>query len=294
MEIAETITHNFDKEYILFCDESDKYGKYYSNFYGGILVASSQYEKVTNLLNAKKRELNLFGEVKWEKITERYLEKYIELVKIFFQEVFAGNVKLRIMFRQNAHISKTLTNQHNQDQYYLLYYQFIKNAFGFECLRSDPSNRPIRVRIYVDQIGDTYERIDRFRGYLHALPRSKRFRYARFEFPFDEITEVRSHDHVLMQCLDIVLGSITFRLNDKHLEKLPGTQIRGKRTKAKEKVYKAILEQIRNIHKNFNIGISTGIMNSAEGRWSTSYAHWNFIAKGAEYQKELTKTGCHK
>ena len=25
-----------EKEYIIFCDESDKRGKYYSNFYGGV------------------------------------------------------------------------------------------------------------------------------------------------------------------------------------------------------------------------------------------------------------------
>ena len=246
------------------------------------------------MLNAKKKELNLFGEVKWGKITELYLEKYIELVRCFFTEVSAGNLKLRIMFRQNAHVPKSLSAQHDQDQYFLLYYQFIKNAFGFECLRSDPSSNPVRIRIYVDQIGDTYERIDRFRGFIHALPRSKRFSYARFEIPFNEISEVRSHEHVLMQCLDIVLGSMTFRLNDKHKEKLPGTRIRGKRTKAKEKVYKAILQEIRKIHKNFNVGISTGVMNTAEGRWTTSYAHWNFKAKESDFQKELTKRGCNK
>jgi hypothetical protein len=30
-----------EKEYIIFCDESDASGKYYSNFYGGVLVGSS-------------------------------------------------------------------------------------------------------------------------------------------------------------------------------------------------------------------------------------------------------------
>jgi hypothetical protein len=60
-----------EKEYIIFCDESEKEGKYYSNFYGGLLVGASQYESITKRLNAVKQELNLFGEVKWEKVTER-------------------------------------------------------------------------------------------------------------------------------------------------------------------------------------------------------------------------------
>jgi hypothetical protein len=87
---------------------------------------------------------------------------------------------------------------------------------------------------------------------------------------------------------------MTFRLNDKYKEKLPGTRIRGKRTKAKENVYMAILAEIRAIHKNFNVGITTGGMNTKEGRWATSYAHWNFKARESEYQEKLTKRGCKK
>ena len=281
----------FEKEYILFCDESDKYGKFYSNFYGGVLVGASQYQRVTDLLNSKKQSLNLFGEVKWEKITERYLDKYIEMVQAFFSEVAQGHLKIRIMFRQNAAIARALSPLHNQEQYYLLYYQFIKNAFGFECLTPEHTLPQVRVRVYVDQISDTRERLDRFRGYIHALPRNKRFAAARFEIPLTEITEVRSHDHVLMQCLDIVLGSITFRLNDKHKEKIPGTRFRGKRTKAKEVVYKEILSQIRKIHKNFNIGMSSAVMNSAEGRWGTAYSHWSFKPKNSDFDGKLTKRG---
>ncbi len=65
-----------EKEFILFCDESDKTGKFYSNFYGGLLVGASQYERVTARLNQKKQELNLYHEVKWERVTLQYLEKY--------------------------------------------------------------------------------------------------------------------------------------------------------------------------------------------------------------------------
>ena len=76
-----------DKEFILFCDESDRRGKYYSNFYGGVITGSSQYQRLTDLLNNKKADLNLYQEVKWEKVTEQYLEKYMELIRVFFEEV---------------------------------------------------------------------------------------------------------------------------------------------------------------------------------------------------------------
>lgn len=98
-----------EKEYIIFCDESDKEGKYYSNFYGGLIVGASHYERVTAYLNIIKQEQNLYGEVKWEKVTQRYLQKYETLIRHFFREVASKHVKVRIMFQQNAFKPKGLS-----------------------------------------------------------------------------------------------------------------------------------------------------------------------------------------
>lgn len=46
---------------------------------------------------------------------------------------------------------------------------------------------------------------------------------------------------------------MNFKLNDMDREKMPGTNRRGKRTIAKEKLYKNILKNIRTIYPNFNI-----------------------------------------
>ena len=98
-----------EKEYIIFCDESDREGKYYSNFYGGLIVGASEFQRVTQRLNQKKEELNLFHEVKWQRVTEPYLAKYAEFIRTFFDEVINGNIKVRIMFRQNAQKPRGLT-----------------------------------------------------------------------------------------------------------------------------------------------------------------------------------------
>ncbi len=58
-----------EQEYILYCDESEKNGKFYSDFYGGVLVGVPQYEGI--VLKLEKEKLGLFGEVKWSKITSR-------------------------------------------------------------------------------------------------------------------------------------------------------------------------------------------------------------------------------
>ena len=53
-----------DREYIIFCDESDKKGSFYSNFYGGVLVGVSNYQKITERLDHKKETLGFGREVK--------------------------------------------------------------------------------------------------------------------------------------------------------------------------------------------------------------------------------------
>lgn len=105
------------------------------------------------------------------------------------------------------------------------------------------------------------------------------FHVANLKIRRGDIGEVDSKNHVLLQCLDVVLGSIAFRLNDLHKMKIPGTNRRGKRTIAKEKLYKHILEKIRRIHHNFNIGVSTGTGRVQANRWEHPYRHWKFVPR---------------
>jgi hypothetical protein len=51
------------KELIIYCDESVKYGKHFSNFYGGLLVSSDHIDAVRASIASKKAELNLLGEL---------------------------------------------------------------------------------------------------------------------------------------------------------------------------------------------------------------------------------------
>jgi len=276
-----------DREYILYCDESEKSGRYYSNFYGGIMITSSNYDRIVKLLENEKKKLNLQGEIKWSKVTERYLEKYIILMKVLFAEVKAENIKIRIMFRQNAYDPSDLSSDDQKNAYFKLYYQFIKHAFGIEHMRSNPA----KLRVYFDTLPEKREANSRFKKFLLDLNNYWKAQKSGIYLREDSIAEVNSHDHVLLQCLDVVLGAVHFKLNDKHKEKVIGTNTRAKRTIAKEKLYKTILEQIKrskNKLKNFNVGISTTILHESE-KWTEPYLHWNFKAKNYIFRKELTK-----
>jgi hypothetical protein len=275
-----------EKEFIIFCDESDVSGQYYSNFYGGVLVGGSQYDRVTKLLEKEKQRLNLFGEVKWEKVSEPYEQKYRQLMSVFFNEVRSGNLRVRIMFRQNAHHPIGLTADQIEGVYFRLYYQFIKHAFGLQYATNQ--GQMARLRLYFDEFPRAREEATQFKGFLLGLNSVPGIRNSGLSIAPESIAEIRSHDHVLAQCLDVVLGAMSFRLNDKHLAKPPGAVRRGKRTIAKEKVFKSLSGEIRAIRPGLNIGESTGTRSPGD-RWSAPYLHWKFIPTQFDFQHHRTK-----
>jgi len=263
------------QEYIIYSDESEDRGALFSNFYGGVLIRSQVIDTVRATLAEKKVALNFHGEVKWQKITQNYRDKYIELLDTFFDLVEADCIKVRIMFTQNMIEPMGLTPQHHDDRYYLLYYQFIKHAFGLAYSPRIPGG--VNIRVYPDKIPDTAERLHQFRGFITALGSSLDFRNLGIHISADDVADVHSHDHDVLQCLDIVLGAVQFRLNNKHREKPEGAARRGKRTLAKERVYKHINKRIRAIYPGFNIGLSTGTRGNRSNRWNDPYRHWRFM-----------------
>ncbi|MBP2644287.1 MAG: hypothetical protein H6Q67_2174 [Firmicutes bacterium] len=256
----------------MYCDESEQKGQYYSNFFGGALVRSSNIEEVESTLNNKKEELNLFGEVKWQKITHNYLDKYLSFIDTVFNFIEKDKIKIRIMFRQNATQPVGLTREQVDEEYFRLYYQFLKHAFGLPY--SNPIGEEIYLRIFLDQLPDKKERCEKFKDYIYGL--QNMLGTANIKIRKRDIAEIRSHNHVILQSLDVILGSMNFKLNNLHLQKPDGSRFRGKKTIAKEKVYKYINQRIRNIYPNFNIGISTGTL-TIEDRWNHPYRHWCFM-----------------
>lgn len=266
------------KTYIIYCDESIKKGEFYSNFYGGALINASSYDRIVESLSSKKKELNLFGEIKWSKMSLNYLDKYKEFIEVYFNFIKTGDIKLRIMFRQNRYRSTGLSDYQKENEFFILYYQFLKNAFGLQYCNAD-THEPVRIISYFDKLPDTIEKCERFKWFVSNI---KPFSDKSIIFDRNDIAEVDSHKHVILQGMDIILGSMQFRLNHEHLRKDPLTNRRGKKTIAKEKLYKHIFSQINDIMPGFNIGISTGYRGSNRATWEHPYRHWNFISYNSE------------
>lgn len=97
--------------YYIWFDESDKEGAYYSNFYGGILVDSKNYENVLAMSKTFVEELGITEEIKWQKVNEYWYEKYLTLVDFIFDLLAQGYIKIRIFFRNNQYTASYLTRE---------------------------------------------------------------------------------------------------------------------------------------------------------------------------------------
>jgi len=228
-------------------------------------------------LNKYKQEHGINGEMKWTKVTEPYLEKYIGLIDVFFDLLVEDKLKMRVMFQQNSvsdSVIRGFSREEHDESYFKLYYQFIKHSFGLKY--SNKSCTDIFVRLFFDQFPDKQEKIEKFKQFIHRLQFSQDFLNANLFIRYNDIVEVTSHDHVILQCADIVTGAIFFKLNKKNLATDPLTQRRGKRTKAKEKLYKHIYSRVSELRPRFNIGVSTGLDGDITNRWNNPYMHWLF------------------
>lgn len=273
------------KEIILFCDESIQKGKHFSNFYGGAAIWSHDFEAVNKALNSKKTELGLHGEVKWTKISAAYRDKYLSLMELFFNFIAADKIKIRIMFTQN--MFKPTYEDKLGNSYFKLYFQFIKHAFGLP--HANAGGDEIKLRILFDKIPDTEEQAAQFKAFIQGLERNPQFREAKIKIPKEGIGEVVSHDHCILQCLDIVLGAMPFRLNDGCKAIPDGKHRRGKTTVAKDDVYKYINKRIREIYPGFNVGVSTAQRKGPASKWLDPYRHWNFRPSEFEVDKSFKK-----
>lgn len=262
-----------EKSLIIYCDESDDKGIYFSHFYGGALISANDQQRLDDLLNAKKAELNIAAEMKWDRVSAPYAEKYVEFIKYYFSFIKEGKIKIRIMFTQNINQAVGLSDEHIGNDYFLLYYQFIKHAFGLRYC-NDQGDKAI-IQLLLDDVPQNSTKFERFKDYMSSLSAFPIWSQAGVSISRDDIASINSKRHPVLQGLDIILGAVQSRLNEKHTRPTISGKRRSKRARAKETVYKAIKDEIWDMYPNFNVGTSTGVETINE-RWLHPYRHWLF------------------
>lgn len=279
------------RHYIIYSDESDRKGKYFANFFGGVLIKAEDREDIEARLSAKKVELNLNQEIKWERVTKNYLEKYKEFITYYFTFVATSRLRVRLMFTQNMHVPTGLTKEQLDEQYLRLYYQFYKHAFGIKYCNPNSLDR-VFFHIFPDQLPESAVKIDAFKTRVSNIPNAYDMRGINVFIPRRHINDIDSSQHTILQGLDIILGAMCAQLNGKLYVKPNGASRRGKRTIAKEKLYRHINSEIQAITPRlFNVGTNTGAPNGPRDRWADPYRHWLFKPTEHEIDVTLAKGG---
>ncbi|MFN3497072.1 MAG: hypothetical protein ACK40A_01585 [Pannonibacter indicus] len=274
--------------YIIYADESDRKGRFCSNFFGGVILRASDQQRISAALNEKKEDLGISREVKWQFVDSSNVDRYIDFIKMYFDYISSSQLKVRVMFTQNIHVPYGLERRHYDDQYFLLYYQFIKHAFGIKHCNPTGEDE-VTFKILVDKIPDKADKFEKFKDYLCRIPNSRLLRFCNLKIPREDIADVDSDKHVILQGLDLILGAMCSKLNKKLNEKPVGKRVRGKRTVAKEKLYKEINKNIRAIYPNFNVGVGTACANGPSDRWVHQYRHWLFMPSRHVLDRSLGK-----
>lgn len=160
--------HPKKRRLLVYCDESADKGQFYSHFYGGAAVDERKHDRITQELAATCAALNMQGEVKWTKIGDGHVDRYCALMDKLFEFISNREIKVRVMFMQNIYEAKDLEEYHLDNQYFLLYYQFIKHAFGFQFCNPN-RDADTQIVLLFDKLPESPNKCSIMKDYLAGL-----------------------------------------------------------------------------------------------------------------------------
>ncbi len=258
------------EKYIIICDESTKHGKLYSYFLGGAMILERDYQEINDELYRLKHLLVL-KELKRNYIDITNADKYIKVLQLFFDYIKKGKVKVRVFFSDNKLLSKRIKEK--GDLTFNKFYYFLLK-FGFN-IKSSPTN--IDLRIMFDMLPDKESTNDKFKKHLVDklnIP-AKEQNDSFVSLKMEDISEVDSKKHMVLQCVDVIIGLMDYFCNDFISEHY----ITSKKEKGRYLVLNYILSNINtltnNIEGTFDIFKTTPGLLGRNG-WAMKYAHYMY------------------
>lgn len=67
---------NYEKQYWIFADESIQEDRYFSNFFGGCIIPACLHAVEENRLRIHKAQIGFLKELKWQRVSEMWLDGY--------------------------------------------------------------------------------------------------------------------------------------------------------------------------------------------------------------------------
>ncbi|ALM49341.1 RlfA protein [Flavobacterium psychrophilum] len=192
-----------NKTFNIYCDESchiENDHKAYM-FLGSISVAYNQVRFHTEQINQLKKKHNFYAEIKWSKVSKSKLRFYLELVDYFFNT----DLQFRSVGVKKEKINNDAFNQTYDDFYYKMYYYLLNHNL----------NSLYNYNVYLD-IKDTLS--------AYKVNRLKNILNTKFGV-FRNVQNIRSHESILIQIADFMMGAISYLHNDENKQNSAKMQI---------------------------------------------------------------------
>jgi hypothetical protein len=181
-----------NKTFNIYCDESCHIENDHKAFMflGSISSAYNQVRLHTAQINELKKKHYFYAEIKWAKVSQSRFHFYSELIDYFF----ATDLKFRAIGVEKAKINNLVFGQTYDEFYYKMYYQLLNHKIDSRY----------SYNIYLD-VKDTLSacKVRRLREILNI-------KYGVFR----NVQNIRSHESILMQLADFLMGAISYYKNN--------------------------------------------------------------------------------
>jgi hypothetical protein len=180
------------KTFNIYCDESchlENDHKIFM-FLGSVSCAYNQLKIHTNYIKELKKKHNFYAEIKWTGVSKSKVHFYTELVDYFF----ATDLKFRAIGVEKTKIDTAAHNKSYDDFYYTMYYYLLNHNL----------NSLYNYNVYLD-IKDTLS--------AYKVNKLKEILNTKFGV-FRNVQNIRSHESILMQLTDFIMGAVSYLHND--------------------------------------------------------------------------------
>jgi len=194
----------------IFCDESRQCSERYMAL-GGVIVDDDKIKTFNGTLQKFKDDNGISAELKWQKVSKSFLEKYIGFTSHLFALTNTNTAHFRCIIIDTHQINHKKYNQNDKELgFYKFYYQLLLNCFIVPELES---NKSIEFHIRLDYRTTKYSLTD-LKDILNAGIKKK---VKVDNNVVKSLEPMDSQKSPVLQINDVILGAIGYQKNGFHL-----------------------------------------------------------------------------
>jgi len=112
-------------DYVVYCDESRHISNTRNTFMsiGGLWLPRAEKRDLTRRFRNLRHDLKIGSEIKWSKVSDKYLERYKQVVDFFFQET-AFHFRVIVVEHEKVRVDEFHNGDHDLG-FYKFYYQML-------------------------------------------------------------------------------------------------------------------------------------------------------------------------